>query len=81
MTEPLVPLINPRPGVRLLTEWAAMQLPELQRPGIRLVAQITEAQGSQLAAIIQWRDVSGGILFTRSVTGERSATGVIDWRF
>lgn len=80
MTDPDIPLLATSP-TRTLRDWASTQMPELNQDGVRVVAVVTKDKGTQLAGLVQWRDVTMGAIFTREVTGKRSVAGVIDWKF
>ncbi len=78
--DPEIPLLKQSP-LKSLRDWAAIELPHMAGDGLKLEALVTEDRGASIRGQVQYKDVSGAVVWRKDVSGERSLAGVVEWRF
>lgn len=65
---------------QLLTA-AEAHVPEASEDGVTVAVSATGSRGLDVSGLVQIKDVTGRVVYRREVTGERSVTGAVTWRF
>lgn len=85
MADPLIPIGRPAPQPSLrssLLAYAEREMPNLGGSGMAVTVQAIEGEGVIVSGVVQWREsLTGRVVYTRRVTGERDAKGEVIWRF
>jgi hypothetical protein len=85
VADPLIPIGRPAPQPSLrssLLAYAEREMPNLGGSGMAVTVQVIEGEGVIVSGVVQWREsLTGRVIYTRSVTGQRNVKGEVIWRY